>query len=318
MNRKVLQLAVIALAALLLVPLVFSGMARADDGGDRQTSVSGPGKGGYFSVDSQSTNTMGPKNEYNAVFAGSTFLMQYKNDSQKAGYSLQFGLQLESLYLISGNTTTQLLNFSQSEFDLYTPTSTVNGLQTFSIYTESDIASFIMTVQVSNSTVALNSVNGSAGTTLTPNEMKVSFHIALMNQMDNGPMFQRMGPNNSSVVLQLGLQAGNSTVSGIKNMNSYSQIEFSQGQSNGYFSWNNTARISSNNMPVQSFVGTNDTLSLVYPFGMMIVHDPYIGISPQTISSIVNSGLGNIVIYAVTLAVSAALIGAAVVARRRR
>ena len=243
MNVKLLRLTVIALAALLLVPLVFSSMARADDGGDRQTSVSGPGKGGYFSVDSQSTNTMGPRNEYNAVFAGSTYLMQYKNDSQKAGYNLQFGLQLQSLYLVSGNTTTQLLNFSQSEFEIYTPASTVNGLNTFAIFTDSELANFIMTVQVSNTTVALNSVNGSAGPMLTPNEMKISFHIVLKNQMDGGPMFQRMGAGNSSVVLLLGLQAGNSTVSGIKNMSSYSQIEFTQGMNNGYFSWNNSARI---------------------------------------------------------------------------
>lgn len=317
MNTKLLQLTVISLAALLLVPLVFSGMARADDGGDRQTSVSGPGMGGYFSVDSQSTNTAGPRNEYNAVFAGNTFLMQFKNDSQKAGYNLQFGLQLESLYLVSGNTTTQLLNFSQTEFDLYTPASTVNGLNTFAVYSESDLAKFIMTVQVSNSTVTLNSAGGSGGMLLTPNELKVSFYIGLMNS-NEGPMFQMMGPGNASVVLQLGIQAGNSTVSPIKNMNSYSQVEFTRGQSNGYFSWNNSARVNSNNMGVHSVLGQNDTLSLIYPFGMTIVHDPYIGISPQTITSIVSSGLGNIVIYAVTLAVSAALIGAAMVARRRR
>lgn len=315
MNRKLVQLTVIGVAAVLVLPLFFSGVARADGGGDRDTYVNGPGQGGYFSVDSQSINTMGPKNEYNMVFAGNTFLMQFKNDSQQAGYNLQFNIQLQKLTLVSGNTSQLLLNFSQQEFAVSELPTTVNGLKSFTLYTSSDNASFGMMIQVAN---APTTTGGNASAQLTPNEVKLSFMIDLMGGSESGNRNQMMNQQGGSVLLQLGLRGDGSTVSPIDNRGAYSQVNFSQSGSIGYFSWNNSALVNGSASAVTSRLSTaNDTLTMIYPAGMTIVHDPYIGISLSPIVSAITSAVGNIVIYAVTLAVSAALIGGAMTMRRR-
>ncbi len=321
MKRRLLfQAAVIGLAALLLMPLLFSGAARADDGGDRETSVNVQGHGGYFTIDSQSTNQVGPRNEYSMVFAANSFLMQFKNDSQKAGYTLQFNIQLLDLLLVGPGNITVLLNFSQQEFSVYQIPSTVNGLSTFALSTESDSATFMMTVQVSNTPTSVLPQNSSTAIQLTPNEVKISFMIQLGKVNDGGFRNQRGGqPPNGSIVLQLGVSSVNSTISQVENMSAYSQIGFTQGMNSGYFSWENSALADGRNVTVNSsFSPAVGTLSLAYPAASTIIHDPYIGISPGTIVNALVSSPGNIVIYAVTLAISAALIGGAVTARRRR
>ena len=320
MNKKVIvQLAVFTVAALLLVPVLFSGVVRAD-GGDRETSVNVQNKGGYFSIDSQSTNTVGPKNEYNMVFTGNTFLMQFKNDSQTTGYSLQFSVQLENLTLVTSNGSIPLLNFSQQEFEVSSAPMTMNGMEVFALSTESDMARFIMTIQVVNAPVSASLPNGTDNSLLTPNEVEISFYILLSNQAEGGYQNMQMGAatHGGSIVLKLGLSAGNATVIGITNMNSYSQVEFLQGKNSGYFAWDNVANEGGKNVTVVSSLSSNGTLSLVYPYATTIIHDPAIGISPSTITSLVTSSIGNIVIYAVTLAVSAVLIGGAIAFRRRR
>ena len=318
MNRKLAQMTVITLAAVLVVPLLFSGVARADDGGNRDTNINVSGQGGYFSVDSQSTNTVGPTNEFNMVFAGNTFLMQFKNNSQQAGYSLQFNIQLQRLELVNGNGNTSiLLNFSHQEFELSSPSATVNGIKTFSLSTENDNASFEMTVQVSNTRT--NMMSGNSSAVLTPNEVKLSFIIRLGGSSDSGGYKNQQGGfPKGYVALELGVQSVSSSISGIQNAGTYSQIDFTQGGSSGYFSWANNATVNGTPMNVASHLSSNNTLTIKYPAGMVIVHDPYFGISSSTIISALTSAPGNIVIYAVTLAVSVALIGGAMTARRRR
>lgn len=320
MNKKlIVQVTVFTIAALLLAPVLFSGMARADSG-DRETSVNVQSRGGYFSVDSQSTNTVGPKNEYNMVFTGNTFLMQFKNDSQTTGYGLQFSVQLENLTLVTSNGTVPLLNFSQQEFEISSAPATMNGMEVFALSTESDMAKFIMTIQVVSTPVSANLANSTASSLLTPNEVEISFYILLSNQAEGGYQNMQMGAgaHGGSIVLQLGLSAGNATILGISNMSSYSQVEFLQGKNSGYFAWDNVASVGGKNMTVGSSLSSNDTLSLVYPYATTIIHDPSIGISQSTIANLVASSIGNIVIYAVTLAVSAVLIGGAIALRRRQ
>ncbi len=317
MNRKLLfQLMVLGIGALLVMPVFFSNVARADGGGgDRETSVNYPGNGGYFSVDSQSTNAVGPKNEFNMVFAGNTFLMQFKNDSQNTGYSLQFSIQLERLMLVNSTSTTYLLNFSQQEFNVLSPLTAFGGQNTFSLYTESDMAKFVMTVQTTN----VPAQNGSV--TILPNEVKISFQITITGDNIGEQQNMQLGHPpvpTGNVILQLGLSSGDSNVTGIQNNTTFSNVGFSDGKSSGYFSWSNTAIVDGKASAVGSSLSGTSNLSLVYPAGLNIIHDPYIGISPSTIVNIITHSLGNIVIYTLTLAVSAAFIGGAMTYRRRR
>lgn len=318
MNRKLAQATVIMLATVLVLPLLLSGVARADDGGNRDTNVNVSGQGGYFSVDSQSTNTVGPKNDFNMVFTGNAFIMQFKNNSQQAGFSLQFNIQLERLVVINGSgNTSVLLNFSQQEFELSSPSATVNGVKTFSLSTENDNASFEMTIQVSGTRT--NMMSGNTTAVLTPNEVKLSFVIRLVGSSESGGYRYQQGVIPKNVVaLELGVQSASSSISPIQNEGTYSQIAFTQGKSSGYFSWANNATVNGTVRNIASQLSSNNTLTIEYPAGMVIVHDPYLGISSSTIISALTSAPGNIVIYAVTLAVSVALIGGAMTARRRR
>lgn len=318
MKKRILfQVAVLALIAVLVMPLVFSGIARADDGGDRDTSVNvPPGNGGYFTVDSQSTNMNGPRNEYNMVFAGNSFLMQFKNNSQQAGYDLQFSIQLQQLLLVGNNSPTQLLNFSQQEFRVTNMPSNINGLQSFVMSAESDLATFGMMVQATNAPT-YSTPGDNASSLLTPNEVKISFYIHLNTQGDGGLGMQTQALSHDTVLLQLGVGSGNATMSGINNLGQLSQLDFTSGGNTGYFSWANNAMVGNASRAVNSSL-SGQNLVLSYPAAANIVHDPSIGISPGAIASALASSAGNIVIYAVTIAFSAALIGGSVAMRRRR
>lgn len=303
--------AVLAVLALLMISAMTPALVRGDDGEHRDTTVSFPG-GGYFSIDSQSTNSAGPRNEYAVMFAGNSLIMSFKNNSQETGYNLQFGLSLVNLTYAGPAGNAQLLNFGEEGFSMKGAPSYLNGSELFAIQSESDTAKFTMFVQVTDrpQEVSLPQIQGS--TLLMPYEVKISFFIVLEKY------FREDTAATGNVILNIAVQT-DAAVAASFGKGTDSFLNFSENGYTGYFSWSNNALVDGREGKVVSAMN-GTLLSLTYPAGNTIIHDPSIGITPQTLSRALASALapaGNIVIYAMALTVAVLLVAGAAYRRRR-
>jgi len=313
MKRKLTILAVIFVLMMLLLPLL-STAARGDDN-QRRTSVEIEGDGNYININSLSANPL-QGNEYSVIFTGSTFLVMFKQYAQSQSYDLMFNIQLLNLTLNNNGQNTELINFADQEFYLVSRPVVQNGLFELSVISASHLAVMKMTIVAANSTSLISEPYGNI--TLTPNEIKLSFEIITGNEDMMDGFFGGGISQNASITLNLRVNATSQIMSA--NGGAASEISFSQGGNSGYFSWSNSAIVDGQNRPVLSSLSYN-VLSLIYPYGHVIIHDPFLGISPSTLSKIaqaVATLTPNILLFASTAAASAIAIAAATVYKKRR
>ena len=333
-----LKIGAILLVAILVIPLAYSSIARADNGSqDRELSVNASNNG-YFSVDSKSlTPGGGHGNEFELVFAGNTLLMTFRNSTHQQNSSLEFAITLDRLvYSSSSGSNNTLIDFGDSGFSLMGSTlySTMMGTpgisnstyREFGVYAKGDNTIFAMIVQV-NGVPANVSTPGMPNTqlNLTPNEVKLSFLI--LNT--SGPMYMPSTiPNQTNPSGNFSLQLTVSSPSGVPVPMSTSQgfaLNFNESNNSGYFAWSSNAYVRngisqawSSTRVGYSFNGLD--LTLTYPAAQEVLHDPIMGISPQTLSSAVYSvvkAAGNIIIYSIALTLAIVLVAASALYRRK-
>lgn len=327
-----LKIGAILIVAVLLIPLAYSSIARADNGSqDREVSVDASNNG-YFSIDSKALAPAGHGNEFELVFAGNTLLMTFRNSTNQQNSSLEFAITLNKLIYDSASGSNQtLIDFGDSGFSLMdsstfsnigmSMSSSLNSTyKEFGVYVLHENTLFAMIVQVNGATSAVKTpAMQSSMMTLTPNEVKLSFIIINMS-MNVSPMNQQMSGN---ISLQMKISAPSGVPPAVTTRHGFA-LNFTEGNNSGYFAWNRTAYLSNGgpswtSTPVgYSFSGQE--LTLTYPAAQKILHDPTMGISAQTITSAVNSvvkAAGNIIIYGIALTLAIVLVAASAAYRRR-
>ncbi len=327
-----LKIGAILIVAVLLIPLAYSSIARADNGlQDREVSVDASNNG-YFSIDSKALAPAGHGNEFELVFAGNTLLMTFRNSTNQQNSSLEFAITLNKLIYDSASGSNQtLIDFGDSGFSLMDsstfssigmsmPSSLNSTYKEFGVYVLHENTLFAMIVQVNGAASAVKTpAMQSSMMTLTPNEVKLSFIIINMS-LNMAPMNQQMSGN---ISLQMKISAPSGVPPAVSTKHGFA-LNFTEGNNSGYFAWNRTAYLSNGGLPwTRTTVGysfSGQELTLTYPAAQKILHDPTMGISAQTIISAVNSvvkAAGNIIIYGIALTLAIVLVAASAAYRRR-
>ncbi|MBX8635350.1 MAG: hypothetical protein KIS30_00265 [Thermoplasmata archaeon] len=331
-----LKIGAILIVAVLLVPLAYSSIARADNGSqDREVSVDASNNG-YFSIDSKSIAPPGHSNEFELVFAGNTLLMTFRNSTNQQNSSLEFAVTLNKLvYSTASGGNETLIDFGDSGFSLMDSSMYSNmsmsmnnnfnsSYREFGVYVLHENTMFAMIAQVNGapSSVQTPAMQGKM-MTLTPNEVKLSFII--INTSITSPMnLQTSPPVSGNISLQMKISAPSGIPPAVSTHNGFA-LNFTEGNNSGYFAWNKTAYVSNGGMQgwTRAVVGysfSGQELTLTYPAAQKIVHDPTIGISAQTITSAVYNAVkaaGNIIIYGIALTLAIVLVAASAAYRRR-
>ena len=331
-----LKIGAILIVAVLLVPLAYSSIARADNGSqDREVSVDASNNG-YFSIDSKSIAPPGHSNEFELVFAGNTLLMTFRNSTNQQNSSLEFAVTLNKLvYSTASGGNETLIDFGDSGFSLMDSSMYSNmsmsmnnnfnsSYREFGVYVLHENTMFAMIAQVNGapSSVQTPAMQGKM-MTLTPNEVKLSFII--INTSITSPMnLQTSPPVSDNISLQMKISAPSGIPPAVSTHNGFA-LNFTEGNNSGYFAWNKTAYVSNGGMQgwTRAVVGysfSGQELTLTYPAAQKIVHDPTIGISAQTITSAVYNAVkaaGNIIIYGIALTLAIVLVAASAAYRRR-
>ncbi len=327
-----LKIGAILIVAVLLIPLAYSSIARADNGlQDREVSVDASNNG-YFSIDSKALAPAGHGNEFELVFAGNTLLMTFRNSTNQQNSSLEFAITLNKLIYDSASGSNQtLIDFGDSGFSLMDsstfssigmsmPSSLNSTYKEFGVYVLHENTLFAMIVQVNGAASAVKTpAMQSSMMTLTPNEVKLTFIIINMS-LNMAPMNQQMSGN---ISLQMKISAPSGVPPAVSTKHGFA-LNFTEGNNSGYFAWNRTAYLSNGGLPwTRTTVGysfSGQELTLTYPAAQKILHDPTMGISAQTIISAVNSvvkAAGNIIIYGIALTLAIVLVAASAAYRRR-
>ncbi len=331
-----LKIGAILIVAVLLVPLAYSSIARADNGSqDREVSVDASNNG-YFSIDSKSIAPPGHSNEFELVFAGNTLLMTFRNSTNQQNSSLEFAVTLNKLvYSTASGGNETLIDFGDSGFSLMDSSmyssmgmSMNNNFNSsyreFGVYVLHENTMFAMIAQVNGApssvqTPAMPNMPNKM-MTLTPNEVKLSF-IIINTSFQTQQMMSQPASGNISLQMKISAPSG---VPAVSTHNGFA-LNFTEGNNSGYFAWNKTAYVSNGGIQgwTRAVVGysfSGQELTLTYPAAQKIVHDPTMGISLQTISSAVYNAVkaaGNIIIYGIALTLAIVLVAASAAYRRR-
>jgi hypothetical protein len=328
-----LKIAAIALAALLLVPVLTSSLALGDNGqNDRDVSVD-TSTDGYFQILSKVQGQSG--NAFELQFAGNTLLMTFTNASSQQNISLEFSISLHKLiYTNKSGSNTTLISFEDSGFSLmgnsmlgqYAPANAIAKI--FGVFASGNGVIFIMIVQVNGKPVTVTSPATNTPFELLPNEVKVSFVIVTTNLsqiMPMQPMQIPSGQPQGNISLVMSVSSPSATPS-LSSSQSSMQLNFGQGDNTGYFAWNRSAYTSNGqdnnwNQSTVHFQFNDDELTLTYPAALKIVHDPVIAVSPQSLLGAVTTAVrtaGNIIIYGIALTLAVVLVASSALYRRRR
>lgn len=301
--RALRTLLIIAVAFMVIVPLI-SSSARADDN-QRKTSFQIQGND-IINLNSLSSGPI-QQNEYSVIFAQDTFLVMFKDSAQSTSYNLEFNVQMLNLTANVDGRPYTLIDFTKAAFYLVSSPETSDGVVNFSLIAISKYAAMRITIVAVNQT---ESVQTQAGTVvLSPNEVKLTFEIIPLidDVMPNSTLTLNMHVNTTSPI--------SSADGGLE-----SQLTFADDGYAGYFSWSNTAYVDGRNAGVVSSLSAG-ILSLTYPFGHIVVQDPYLGISPSTLMELPVSAaslLPNAGLFAITAALATAAVLAAIFYKKRR
>ncbi len=332
-GHRFLKIATIALAALLLMPVLASSLALGDNGQkDREVSVD-TSNDGYFQILSKVQGQ--PGNEFELQFAGNTLLMTFTNESSQQNISLEFSISLHKLvYTDSSGSNTTLISFEDSGFSMmgnsmlgqYAP---VNASEkVFGILASGNGAIFMMVVQVNGKPVQVISPVTNSPFELFPNEVKISFVILTTNLskvMSISPLQTPISQPQGNISIVMSVSSPYATPY-LSTSQSDIQLNFGQGNSTGYFAWNNSAFTTNSlgnnwNKSRVSYQFNGEELTLTYPAALKIVHDPVIAISPQSLSGAISTAVkaaGNIIIYGIALTLAVVLVASSSLYRRRR
>ncbi|MBX8631826.1 MAG: hypothetical protein KIY12_01300 [Thermoplasmata archaeon] len=327
------KICVVFLIAVLVLPALTSAVARADNGQqDREVSIQ-TSDNGYFQIVSKLPGQ--PGNQFDLQFAENTLLMTFSNGSDQQNASLEFAITLDKLIYTNGTgSNSTLISFEDAGFTLMSGTMLAPYVSTFSrsvfgVISEAKGTVFIMIIQVNGKPVQVMSPVVNKPVELYPNQVKISFIIqnAGMPQIQSGTYMNQQPPNmftagNISLLMTLSSPSGFPV---LYQSASSVQLNFTEENSTGYFEWSRSAYVYSSLTQSVSernvlFSLDKSRLTLVYPAAQRIVHDPVIGISPQSlIGGVVNAvkTAGNIIIYSIALTLAAVLVAGSVLYRRK-
>jgi len=252
---------------------------------------------------------------FDLIFEDSTLELWYtENVSSPSSPFWEMELEFEELFSFvddgngvfdRGDTVKSVLDISDTSYSLtYSIKPLASGGTETVITAVSGGGELTLTFTITSAPTFVNQMP------ITPNNVKLDIGISGFEPGDGA----------NSIGLRISVDVDNGSSIGFEELKDSKQLNLTKSGMEGFFRWANYASVDG----IQRAVGTTwggDTLTLSYPAGDVIVHDPVLGIiSGASLSGILDEikVVGNILIYGFALALASALVFGMVAIRRRR
>ncbi|MEM3852275.1 MAG: hypothetical protein QXP70_04675 [Methanomassiliicoccales archaeon] len=303
---RVTAVAVILLLFIsLLIPVAYG------DGYHRSDSLEFNQNGGYFTINSVS-RTSPFANAYSVVFAQNTLLLMFKNSLSSSNYSMEFYIQLLNMSLVTpSGSSVQLMDFSNTEFRVSSYQTMEGNVLGINVYArnEDSGALFMMTAIAVNETATVSLPQG-GNVSVEPNGVELYFTIIQQSSE------KQLMPAASQIVLNMRIAPGGQYVPPSSSGGTY-EVVYTQGKYQGYFSWPSSVKVDGS-VNVMNSTLSADILSFAVPYGSLIQIDPFMGLSPTTLSKLPEAvSSPSVLLFGIALVLTAVAVGTATIYRER-
>ncbi len=300
-------------AVLVFAMIVAASSAAAEDVElDREVSVSEESDSFHAVSDSQGFKV---NDRFDLIFDEGTLSLWYtENTSASDPPSWELEMSFERLFTFaddgngrfdSGETVVNSLDMSDTSYSLaYSTAPLPDGGHKTTITAASEEGILTLVFVITTSPTVVGEV------AISPSDVKLDIRISGLELSGEADHFG----------LGMSVDADTESTVDLEGIDGSEQLNLTQSSLGGFFRWADNASVDG----VEQSVGAtwfDETLTLSYPVGQLIVHDPVIGIrsmAPSSGSLVALKSIGEPLLYGVGLALATAAVLGAVAIRTRK